>query len=268
MKRLTGGHEMNFGFVREIFLVDQFDSCFNNLIRDYQCPSAICGYTSMTFAYMIDDYLFNQVQIIESIDDLNTLVNYLIDNQRFINKLEEPMIYVQSSRFSYITNNHHEFNNENSTDKYMKDWVANYEISDYLNLNPNPRIIFLRNIERKPQTCNHEELRRLQEEVPFLGEDFFLEQYSPTTGRTKLYSPKQWIMEKCDQIEKLVVIADLLGHFAILLPSRFNGDDVGNELILFNTMRSGGHSRPIVDMFYQLYYHHEYRGELIIVDDG
>jgi len=156
---------------RKVFLLDQFDGCFLDLINDFNCSSAICGYFSIANGYLIHDYW--EQNNLQNVEEMNQLITYLMDVSQIKSKLEDSMMFIQIARINYIVAHQQDFSNKKDEGIYMKDWVANYEISDYLNTNPNPHIIFLRNIERKPETCKHEEKKRLVEEIPFHNDDFF-----------------------------------------------------------------------------------------------
>lgn len=61
----------------------------------------------------------------------------------------------------------------------MKDWVANFEISDYLREKKFENIYFIRNVSwdhpELMDNIKYEEKDRIQEEIPFKGEIFFID---------------------------------------------------------------------------------------------
>lgn len=49
-----------------------------------------------------------------------------------VSRVENTMSRIQGSRRKYVFEYSHEFKEEGEDEKYMSDWVANYEISDIL----------------------------------------------------------------------------------------------------------------------------------------
>lgn len=85
---------------------------------------------------------------------------------------------IQEDRKRYVSHHASEFKNKREKDGYIMDWVANYEISDMMSCSPSEirgKLHFVRHIER--DTVRHEEERRLVEEIPFRGVQFFIESY-------------------------------------------------------------------------------------------
>lgn len=89
-------------------------------------------------------------------------------------------------RAAYICMNPTQFKLEKDKLNYMRDWVANYEISDFIQgLEPvlKANIWFFRNCAYdhpdEMEKINREEAERVVEEKPFKGMKYFVEQFSP-----------------------------------------------------------------------------------------
>lgn len=83
--------------------------------------------------------------------------------------------------------------------------------------------------------CKHEEKERLNEEIPFKGNKFFIETFFP---ERRLENLKEWKEKrKCENDRKqkiLVFIGDVLGHFVTF----FCNCDEKSRVILLDTTES------------------------------
>ena len=183
---------------------------------------------------------------------------------------------INEDRRKYIDNFGAEFETQRDKEGYITDWVANYEISDMMLRAPieiRQRLHFVRHIERG--NVKREEARRLVEEKPFLGVEFFIESFvseeeahpekegSRNCGERILLNPFEWKtffanrlqatmaledshLASLTRIPEDVFIVDLQGHFGVAKPMVLNGVPT---LVLINTTQFDYLDRPILDKF-------------------
>jgi hypothetical protein len=163
---------------REVKTIDQFGPTYKASIASFQTPHSICGYISLAVAQIVAEKL-PQYHVTKR--EVEHVLEILNNANVMIPAVEKIMDFIQTDRQKYIAEYSHEFTNESEKNRYMEDWVANYEISDWLKRGKcNDKLIihFFRCVERSPDTCDHEEARRLIEEAPFQHLQFFVEQCS------------------------------------------------------------------------------------------
>ncbi|KAL6055611.1 RNA pseudouridylate synthase domain containing protein 2 [Balamuthia mandrillaris] len=282
--------------VREVKLLDQFGSHYQDSIRSFNTPNAICGYISIAVAsYLCSADLQastgNEHEQVWTFGLLQEAVKLLNEPDELVPRVEAAMHFVQSDRLRYIESHTDEFGREEEEQKkseekkrglfnvhseartrYMKDWVANYEISDWLKqhgqekyYDGRTRIHFVRQVERNVEQCKHEERRRLKEEEQFHHLAFFVESKSEEDEtETMLLTPLEWAsthlklkQEKNDK-RRDVFIMDLGGHFAVMVC--FVDGDVEAEqetAVLLNTTQTDYHERAVVDAVCRMYFYPE-----------
>jgi hypothetical protein len=105
----------------------QFDSFWFPLISKYEAPTAICGYISMSLPLII-------AKLNDSIKkpNIENLKSQLCDFHKVFPFIEDSMKFIHEWRSNYIKSHPKEFPTEKSKVDYKRAWVANYEISDYL----------------------------------------------------------------------------------------------------------------------------------------
>ena len=123
----------------------------------------------------------------------------------------------------------------------MKDWVANYEISDYfckLQAESIKNIWYFRNVAydhpEQLKKITDEEAERLTEELQFKGEGYFFERFYPER-RLMTIAEFQYYWNTEENQNKLFVI-DLLGHYAVVVPD-LKGED--KLIYLLDTTKAG-----------------------------
>ena len=122
----------NRGLLMQINTFDQFHSYFKASIREFQTPSAICGYISMASALACSALLAKLPSgRIESVEQLKALEAKMRDAATLLPSIRSAMRYVRDSRQRYIDNHPRAFRTAHSRTAYLRAWVANYEISDY-----------------------------------------------------------------------------------------------------------------------------------------
>ncbi len=237
--------------VREIKTSDQYGKPFKKSIKDFQTSDSICGYVASAIA----PFLGETTPFQTNPSELELLLNQLNDLSLLVPEVEKCMEIIQAQRQQYITENPHEFKTKKDKEKYMKDWVANYEISDLLQIFPplNDNVFFLRHVSFQypnlVKDVKHEEKRRLVEEEQFQDQKFIIESFSKVR---KLQTIDQWIYEEkakklIESNKSLVFVTDLLGHFVTILACGMKKEDgkIEKTLLLINSVEENylKHSR-------------------------
>jgi len=192
-------------------------------------------------------------------------MNILNTEDVIVPMVEQVMSFVAKDQANYIQPHKSEFKNEEKEKAYMRDWVANYEISHWMkrgiggvesqhNLmqgKTSRTIHFDWQIECDVNNTAHEERRRLDngEEKPFAHLPFFMEccprHENGATGlppavvennaerSTLLMTPTEWVAHNLqndssgDDIKDCIFIVDLTGHFAVMKPVVITDDSSG-----------------------------------------
>jgi hypothetical protein len=231
----------------EVKLFNQFSSEFTALMQKYNTSNSICGY----LAPVISQYLCENLT---EIDLLPEIIEELNRPEVLFPLTEKSMEFIQTSRQKYI-DCHPELFEENEKKNYIKDWVANYEISDYvLNLNDKSltNLFFFRYVgwdfPLEAEKTTHEEKERLNEELPFKGNKFFMESFYE---RRELHTIENWKKSIKPLLltteDFLVFIADLKGHFVsfVYIVSR-------KRLILLDTTKASYLNSEVVGKLAEL----------------
>lgn len=120
--------------------------------------------------------------------------------------LVNPMKYIHGQRFKYANSNQYLQSHPKEFELYMKDWVANYEISDYLRVHDIPNSFFVRNVAfeypEEVKKIKYEEKERVEIEKQFIGDNYFVD-----TGK-ELIRRKDF-----ERKDGQLYIIDLMGHF-------------------------------------------------------
>lgn len=109
--------------------------------------------------------------------------------------------------------------NESQRKSYMTDWVATFEMSDYLDHITdkmiNPQVYFFRQVSfdhpDAMQNIKFEEAERVKEELDFKGQKYFYTSFGPMINREK----ENFVNDLKIANPKLPIIiaTDVLGHF-------------------------------------------------------
>jgi hypothetical protein len=217
--------------IHQVGTINQFHPHWYELIKQFNTSSAICGYTSIAAACIIA----NMSEETYRDRTLQSIENALSNVEDMDREVERSMRFITEDRSRYVESHPASFPTEREAQSYKKDWVANYEISDFVrNLAPeiSKHIIFVRfNQYPELKSAKHEERIRLEEEKslePYIIETFA----SSIDGITfqkdrKLNSSTAILAERGGRLGRVAII-DLNGHFAVAVPC-------GDECILFNT---------------------------------
>ena len=211
--------------LRQLPLFNQFHPMWRELIARYGVASAICGYTATACACLVADrctetpsrppdrMTMQQVQALMC--DLATVKPLVEEAMRFVT--ESRKAYMQAHASGFPTGSSH-FRN------YLKAWVANYEISDYIRSRKSElkkRLLFVRyNQFGELSVATHEEKARLiADEASFDGSPLLVETFLPSADsmppRTgpQLHRPEQ--LRAAADHEWCAAVVDVNGHFAV-----------------------------------------------------
>mmetsp|Transcript_22752 Transcript_22752/g.33018 ORF Transcript_22752/g.33018 Transcript_22752/m.33018 type:complete len:318 (-) Transcript_22752:126-1079(-) len=241
---------------------------------------SICGYLAAANAKLL-------CQAVESISPKNGLISepdieYLLaavrDSAAVMKEVGEAMLFVHESRAAYLKLHGENFN-ERTSKAYMKSWVANYELSDFLAHNANKDLHegnanvlynFFR-FNQYPQLAHatHEEAVRIAKDEAIFGGSvnvdgsityanadsvFVVERFTPSRV---LQTPSQWIQQERDQTgnentkkDVKVFVIDLNGHFNAGFTCRTT--ELGNTAYMINSTDSNYLDRPSIAWLYDL----------------
>lgn len=207
---------------REAKIMNQSSPDFKDLIEEYQTSKLICGYVVSGVA----PYVAKNFKAKMTPREINTILESLSKDPKLVSSLiKGSMSIIQEQRKEYIQQNEAAFRAKEDKDKYLKDLVANYEISDTLQITSSDldNIFFLRHCawdfpDLAAKTM-HEEAKRLEEEKPFKGQLLFVEVFWP---KRKLMPIEDFIKENRNtkvfsEGKPMVFATDLMGHYVMFV---------------------------------------------------
>ena len=175
------------GVIRQVNLLNQFSDAWQMLIEVHHAPESICGYLSLAYAVILarafaqpgdgdgdggggggggGDAAASRLELAELEPALRDVDSVMVE-------VDRAMGFIEDSRRRYIEAHPNDFATESARRLYMRAWVANYEISDYLRAEPEQvrrEVCFLRfNQYPEYQSARHEERQRMAEEARFGG---------------------------------------------------------------------------------------------------
>lgn len=229
---------------REIKIMDQYDKLYDEVKKKHKTPVSICGYIPSAIA----NFFASKLKRDAKISEISSILSEFQQKPSFINDfIEKPMKFIHDCREKYVNTHKSEFSNENAEKGYMTDWVANYEISDFLRSVPDlcENIVFLRQVAwdnpEALENVKHEEKERLSEEAEFKGKDTFIEIYKPIRKLMSIEEfTKMKITEKFKNENKpLILVIDLKGHFitGICLEVRVTNEIKEKTVILLDSTK-------------------------------
>lgn len=224
------------GILEQIGTLDQFSPMFQPLVHKYKASSALCGYFSVANALLLARTLPSQLRL--SPRQLEMALEPLLDYRRVSVELERVMSSVYDQRRAYVVVHRGAFTDERAVQEYFSDWVANYEISDYLLKEAAcgvlPTSVHFLRFNQMPEVgkAEHEELERMSEEMPFgkalqegvndkescelepTASRYIIEVFSP---ERQLVRPETWL-GRHHALEPCVFVVDVNGHFVVAMP--------------------------------------------------
>mmetsp|Transcript_4261 Transcript_4261/g.5672 ORF Transcript_4261/g.5672 Transcript_4261/m.5672 type:complete len:389 (+) Transcript_4261:131-1297(+) len=126
------------GVVQQINTLNQFHSTFQPMISKYKFPSAACGAFSIANSILLAKLLSERRKKAKGVDkamsaeELKAIVAVLRSPAKVTPLVERVMKEISEERAKYVAKHKKTaFTSKKAEDKYMQDWVANYEISDW-----------------------------------------------------------------------------------------------------------------------------------------
>ena len=196
----------------EVKLFDQFSVAFLPLIEANNATSSLCGYLAPIVALYICSHLS------KNLENFTEIIANLNKADVILPLVDTSMGFIRECRQKYVDTHQSDFKNEKEQRDYLRDYVANYEISDFLQHTtkekPFENVFFIRYVAwgfpEEASSCTHEEQNRIQEELKFLEEDFIMESFCPKREVESLF---EWKKINREKEECLVFVGDLKGHF-------------------------------------------------------
>ncbi|CAD8070092.1 unnamed protein product [Paramecium sonneborni] len=181
--------------IKQIIVYDQFSDVFSDLIKLYKTPDHICAYAAASNVRILKEFGIKQGLI--KMKDMEILKKYMAEMMKFI----------FFSRIEYAKTKWQ--NDLEKAKKYCQDWVANYELSDYMKQLALENVYIFRHVglfhpNLFEKTENQERERIIQDETPFKDDPYFI------------YYPKEnkYIKKNEFQIsDNHIYIFDTMGHF-------------------------------------------------------
>lgn len=241
--------QLSYGSIEcyEVKLFDQFSDAFLPLISANNTTSSICGYLAPVVALYVCSHMST------NLDNFTEIIANLNKAEVVLPLVNDSMAFIRESRQKYVDSHKRDFKDEEEQRNYLRDWVANYEISDFLQQKsreqPFENIFFIRYVAWgfpvEASRCTHEEKVRIQEELKFKEEKFIMESFCP---RREVESLIGWKKTGREKKEFLVFVGDLNGHFVTFVYFRRK-----KTLILLDTtknkyLKSGGVAKILASL--------------------
>jgi len=253
-------------------------------------PDAMCGYFAVANALLLSRSLPFRWRVTR--EELEKAFVELQDPSEVAAKAESMMQFLQQCRKRYVNDHLSDFHGAGDDSHYMRDWVANYEISDYLcgqaeqELLPDNIHFFRYNQMPEIETATHEERMRLEEERCFGvavsdgdkvtaklepgATRFIVERF---TSEHALLRPEHWFKQKTSEDQAPpVFVVDVNDHFVAAVPlfvvenpSKPAGEPV---LIVVNTTGSSYLRSPALVYLFDLAFGKEHGSAVRDVTDG
>jgi len=246
------------GFILEVKSLDQYSSEFDSVKKKYGTANSICGYVALAASYFIANKISTIKKEVVSKQLLEELLPELCSIDKMRPHIVKIMSYMHSKRTTYIRKHPDEFKTEKERKGYCSDWLANFEVSDYIKENYSERLMILRHLSKSNNApldlYKHEEKKRLVEEDKYLPHKYILEQPTKNTdGTTGIlrYTPDEWVGKRSK--ETPCIVADVIGHFLVIQPVI---DEHGtNMLVIINSSKESNYTNyPIMGHFYDLHF--------------
>lgn len=260
------------GTLEQRSTVDQFHSCFGVLTAKYESPTAMCGYFSIANAIILSRHMPARRVTRE---EVNQVFRALENPSAVAEEAERVMAFLQECRNSYVKTHPSDFDSQFGIAHYMSDWVANYEISDYL-LGEAQRGSLIESVHffrynQMPElaTATHEERLRLEDErcfgiaVPGASDSkviaelepgatrFFVERFLP---EHILLRPEHWVKDNEGTLPPVFVV-DVNDHFVAAVPliiEPSSDSPGGPTLLVVNTTRGDYLKNPALVYLFDL----------------
>ena len=251
------------GRVGEYYTIDQFHAAFKPMVNRYNAPNAFCGATAPVNALTLSE-LFASVFGSEPLQayDVDLVMDVanasLCDVQAIEARVDTTLKTYHDWRKAYVERFPAKFKSKADANSYMKNWIANYEISDHLrqycaatrNSSSTSRLNQILFVRANQWPIRHEatleEYDRMEEEERFggkaseLGVDFDAEKGERSViieipNKKLLLKPDEWMSQHARATPyPRIAVVDLQGHYAVALCFKSAGGVP--TTIHFNTM--------------------------------
>lgn len=227
------------GELLQVGVLNQFHATWQPLIARHRAPAAICGYTALAHAVALSLAVEETGALPASPDAARATLSSFTDISP---RVDAAMASIAGTRAAWISAHRAEFSAA-LEDAYMCEWVANFELSDYLRaLEPriSRNIIFVRfnqgpERHKAVKAYANEEHARIAEEEPFLDASapagpaaILVETFARGDERARrLLHPADALAARGDHSWRIAVI-DVNGHFVTAFTS-------GQDLVVLNT---------------------------------
>lgn len=225
-------------FVREIKVFDQYSPALHPLIQRLRLPESLCGFVSAGIA----PYLAEKIAFFARESEVAAVFRSLASLPEILPKIEFAATAIQSQRAEYIRSHPQDFKDPSEKERYFRDWVANFEASDFfLRCLPSEthNVFLIHECSMKyphlTKDLKHEELDRLKDEAPFSKEAFVITVYFPQKEMLTIaeFHQRKYTEIFRDTNRSSVFMANLNGHFVVLLGCCVEGPAGRKENSLF-----------------------------------
>jgi hypothetical protein len=244
------------GTLYQIGTLNQFHSSMQQISREFDGPSAICGYLVCAHVRIMEEYLSDKHGEL-TLSNIQDICDLLTDTSRVEPELRKAFTHIQDSRRAFAMSVNA---SQPALSSALRQWVANYEIGDFLSIYcRSVRTHFVRLNQWPARESASADVRQyLHEEERFGGrmlDDgriaygdhdsvFFFQSFRPQPA---FLSPEEWgrAASAARTVDPRILVLDLNGHFAIAVACRLQqqqtapaaaaGESGEPSLLLFNT---------------------------------
>ena len=299
------------GHIFQVGTINQFHKKFVSLSKQFGGPNAICGYLSCAFALILEPILKTMPQKALSNSDVQQLCNALTNQTKIDIALKQAFEEIQERRVIFLssttsgTSSSCSSSSSSSSSKRKKkkkkinhnkvigQWVANYEIGDFLERNSTYKNTHFLRMNQWPERgkATVDERPRLEEEARFggkiVGKDriaykdqdsvYFIHSFHPKPPCFR--SPEEWEIYQITCSDEgnnssdhnvvdspHLVVIDLNGHYVVsvacYLEKNLNNNNNNNKsveptLLVFQTTGTNYLSNPAIAFVFDTMFNKE-----------
>lgn len=227
------------GALLQVGVLNQFHRDWQPMITQHRAPAAICGFTALAHSVMLSLMIEETGELPSTPSAARDALSSFADISP---RVDAAMARIAEMRMAWMDAHRSDFTSAREN-AYLREWVANFELSDYLRLldpSISRHIIFVR-FNQAPERSKavkpyaNEEHGRIAEEEPFLDEsaplgpaNILVETFARGTERARrLLHPAEALALKSENSWRVAVI-DVNGHFVAAFALR-------EDLVVLNT---------------------------------
>ena len=238
------------GFICQMNTLNQFHESYLLEGAKFQCPVAMCGYFAAANTLLVENYLKQLAPNPAPAANLNLQqildIFRLLTNQSKVDPVLKAVVAkIQKQRHDYFS----PIVDSTELGKAMRNWVANYEISDVMRASSRCSSFIRYNQFPSRSEATMDEFDRLEEEKRFGGriaEDgvnvtyaasdsvYFVETFSrPVVSAPTFLTPDEWQTAQRDASVAAVPLAfalDMNGHYVSGMACRLDVTDLPQGL--------------------------------------